>query len=121
MTLAGEIATCKADKLTQAAQRDELYRQARQWWERAAEKDDWNASAQLGQMYEKGLGGLRKNEEEAEKRYKEGVNHGNELSMFFYGLLIDRRGWHAEARRLISQAAMAGIPSAIRWINGEHQ
>jgi len=130
MTLAGRLCEYKADsKLTEArntssarkrnelaAQALDLYRQARMWWEKAAAGDDWNASAHLGRYYEAGIGGLEKNEEEAEKRYKEGVNHGNALSMFFYGLLVDKKpGRHAEAEKFIKQAATAGIPSARKW------
>ncbi len=129
MTLAGRILQNKADiKRTEArgvtnpqivkrleAQANELDRQARQWWERA-EKDDWNASARLGKYYEEGWGGLEKSEGEAEKRYKAGANHGNALSMFFYGLLIDKKpGGRSEAEKLISRAAVAGLPSAIKW------
>jgi TPR repeat protein len=130
MTLAGRILQYKADvKRTEAesstipqmrkqlsARANEFDRQARQWWERAAEKDDWNASARLGQCYAEGWGGVEKNEEEAEKRYKEGVNHGNALSMFFYGLLIENKpDRRTEAETLISEAAAAGLPSAIKW------
>jgi uncharacterized protein len=130
MTLAGRLCEYKADaRLTEArntnssrrrneltAQALELYRQARIWWEKAAKGDDWNASAHLGQFYEAGVGGVERNEEEAERRYKDGVNHGNALSMFFYGLLIDKKpGRHAEAEKFIKQAATAGIPSARKW------
>src|SRR5271165_6949809 len=97
------------------AQADELDLAARRWWERA-EKDDWNASAHLGKCYEEGWGGLQKSEEQAEKCYKAGVDHGNPLSMLFYGLMIDKKpGRHIEAADLISRAAAAGIPSAIKW------
>jgi serine/threonine protein kinase len=130
MTLAGRILQYKAEiKRTEAessttpqtrkqlsARASELDRQARQWWERAAEKEDWNASARLAQCYAEGWGGVEKNEEEAEKRYKEGVNHGNALSMFFYGLLIEKKlDRRTQAETLISQAATAGLPSAIKW------
>src|SRR6202007_1183852 len=97
------------------AQANELDRQARQWWERA-EKDDWNAAAHLGKCYEEGWGGVQKSEEQAEKLYKGGVDHGNPLSMFFYGLLIEKKpGRHSEAETLISRAAAAGLPSAVKW------
>jgi len=130
MTLAGRILQYKAEiKRTEAessttpqtrkqlnARASELDRQARQWWERGAEKEDWNASARLAQCYAEGWGGVEKNEEEAEKRYKEGVNHGNALSMFFYGLLIEKKpDRRTQAETLISQAATAGLPSAIKW------
>ena len=129
MTLAGRLLQYKADlKRTEAggstnpqirkkleAQANELDRQARQWWERA-EKDDWNASAHLGQCYEEGWGGVPKNPEEAEKRYKAGAEHGNALSMFFYGLMLEKKpGRHSEAEKLISRAAAAGLQSAIKW------
>jgi TPR repeat protein len=129
MTLAGRILQNKADiKRTEVgrttnpqlvkkleAQANELDRQARQWWERA-EKDDWNASARLGKYYEEGWGGIEKNEAEAEKRYKAGASHGNALSMFFYGLFIEKKpGRRNEAEKLISRAATAGLPSAIKW------
>jgi TPR repeat protein len=129
MTLAGRIFQYKADlKRTEAvgstnpeiqkkleAQANELDRQARQWWERA-EKDDWNASAHLGSFYEGGWGGVKKSAEEAEKRYKAGADHGNALSMFFYGLMLEKKpGRHSEAEKLISRAATAGLPSAIKW------
>ena len=129
MTLAGRILQYKAEnnrteaagspnpqiQKKLAAQANELDRQARQWWERA-EKDDWNASARLGKCYEEGWGGVEKSEEEAEKRYKAGANHGNALSMFFYGLMIEKKpGRHSEAEKLISRAAALGLPSAIKW------
>jgi TPR repeat protein len=130
MTLAGRILLYKADlKRAEAesstapqtrkqlsAQADELDRQAREWWERAAKEGDWNASARLGQFYADGSGGVEKNEAEAEKRYQEGVNHGNALSMFLYGLLIEKKpGRRAEAETLMSEAAAAGLPSAVKW------
>jgi TPR repeat protein len=128
-TLAGRILVYKAEiKRTEAAgsanpkiqkqlvaQANELDRQARQWWERA-EKDDWNAAAHLGKFYEEGWGGVEKSEEQAEIRYKGGVNHGNALSMLFYGLMIEKKpARRSEAETLISRAATAGLPSAIKW------
>lgn len=130
MTLAGRILLYKADvKRAEAesstalqtrkqlnAQAADLDRQAREWWERAAKEGDWNASARLGQFYAEGSGGVEKNEAEAEKRYQEGVNHGNALSMFLYGLLIEKKpGRRAEAETLMSEAAAAGLPSAMKW------
>ena len=129
MTLAGRILEYKAavERVKSArskspqtrkqleAQANELDRKARQWWERA-EKDDWNAAAHLGKFYEEGLGGVEKSEEEAKKRYAGGVSHGNALSMFFYGLMIENKpGRRSEAETLIRQAAMARLPSAIKW------
>jgi hypothetical protein len=36
--------------------------------------------------------------------------------MFFYGLMLEKRpGHHSEAETLISRAAAAGVPSAIKW------
>jgi TPR repeat protein len=97
------------------AQATELDRQARQWYERA-EKDDWNASAHLAQYYEEGWGGVKKSEEEAEKRYKAGADHGNALSTFLYGLMLAKKpSRHSEAEKLISRAASMGLPSAIKW------
>jgi serine/threonine protein kinase/TPR repeat protein len=130
MTLAGRILQYKADlqraeaeKTANAQQRkvlnaqaNEWDKQAREWWEQAAAKEDWNATARLGQCYAQGWGGLQKNEAEAEKRYQQGVEHGNVLSMFFFGLLIEKRpGRRAEAETLISKAASAGLPSAEKW------
>jgi serine/threonine protein kinase/TPR repeat protein len=130
MTLAGRILQYKADlqraeaeKTANTQQRkalntqaNEWDKQAREWWEQAAAKEDWNATARLGQCYAQGWGGLQKNEAEAEKRYQEGVEHGNVLSMFFFGLLIEKRpGRRAEAETLISKAASAGLPSAEKW------
>ena len=129
MTLAGRILQYKAVTIRAKAESstspqvrkqleaeaDDLDRQARQWWERA-EKDDWNASAHLGQCYEEGWGGVEKSAEEAEKRYKAGADHGNALSMFFYGLLLEKKpSRHREAEKLISRAAALGLPSAIKW------
>ena len=129
MTLAGRILQHKADVIGEQAtgspslqtrkqletQANALDQQARQWWERA-EKDDWNAAAHLAQCYEKGYGGVEKSEEQAEKRYKAGLDHGNRLSMFFYGLMIEKRpGRRSEAEALITKAAAAGLPSAIKW------
>jgi TPR repeat protein len=96
------------------AQANELDRGATQWWKRA-EKDDWNAAAHLGKCYEEGWA-VEKSEEEAEKRYKAGRDHGNALSMFFYGLMLEKKGRHSEAVTLISQAAAKGLPSAIKWL-----
>jgi serine/threonine protein kinase len=130
MTLAGRILQYKADlqraeaeKTTNSQQRKQLNaqanewdKQAREWWEQAAAKEDWNATARLGQCYAEGWGGLQKNAAEAEKRYQAGVEHGNVLSMFFYGLLIEKKpGRRAEAENLISKAASAGLPSAEKW------
>jgi TPR repeat protein len=129
MTLAGRLLQHKADlKRAEAngnaspavqkrliAQADDLDRQARQYWERAA-KDDWNAAAHLGKCYEEGWSGVDKNEAQAEKLYKGGVEHGNALSMLFYGLMIQNKpGRRPEAESLISRAAAVGIPSAIKW------
>ena len=130
MTLAGRILQYKADlqrveaekttnpqqKKLLSAQANDWDRQAREWWERAATKEDWNAMARVAQCYQEGWGGLPKNESEAEKRYEQGVEHGNVLSMFFYGLLIEKKpGRRAEAEGLISKAASAGLPSAEKW------
>jgi serine/threonine protein kinase/TPR repeat protein len=130
MTLAGRILQYKADlqrieaekasnpqqKKLLNAQANDWDRQAREWWEQAAAKEDWNAVARLGQCYQEGWGGLPKNEAEAEKRYQEGADHGNVLSMFFFGLLIDKKpGRRSEAEGLISKAASAGLPSAEKW------
>jgi TPR repeat protein/predicted Ser/Thr protein kinase len=129
MTLAGRILQYKAEVARQEAaentnpqiqkkleaQASDLDRRARLWWERA-EKDDWNASAHLGKCYEEGWGGVAKSESEAEKRYKAGADHGNALSMFFYGLLIQKKpGRRTEAESLIGRAAAMGLPSAIKW------
>jgi len=99
------------------AEADALEVQARQWWERAAEKNDWSASARLGQFYQAGLGGLTKSDEQAERLYQEGVKHGNTLSKYYYALFLiekkpDRR---SEAEDLMSQAATAGVQSARKW------
>jgi serine/threonine protein kinase/TPR repeat protein/chaperone required for assembly of F1-ATPase len=129
MTLAGRILQYKADiKRAEAggnaspqaqkkseAQANELDRQARKWWERA-EKEDWNASARLGKCYEEAWGGVEKNDAEAEKRYKGGTSHGNALSMFFYGLFLEKKpGRRSEVESLIAQAAAMGLPSAVKW------
>src|SRR6516162_1037163 len=111
MTLAGRILQLRANiKRTEAAQNgspqfqksleaqaDELDRQARRWWERA-ENSDWNASARL------------------EKRYKAGASHGNALSLFFYGLFLEKKPERkSETAKLIAQAAEMGLPSAAKW------
>jgi serine/threonine protein kinase/TPR repeat protein len=129
MTLAGRIFQYKGElKREEAAQSadpqtrkrleieaSQMDRAAVSWWQRA-EKDDWNAAAHLGKCYEQGWGGLEKNPEQAEIRYKGGVSHGNPVSMLFYGLMIENRpGRHQEAELLISKAAAAGLPSAIKW------
>ncbi|MBV8483129.1 MAG: protein kinase [Verrucomicrobia bacterium] len=131
MTIAGRILAVKSNNAVTEAQKagttperrkqlqaeaDDLARQAVTWWERALEKGDWNASAHLGQCAELGWGGVNKSEEEAEKRYKEGADHGNPISTFYYGLAIQNKpGRRAEAEEFISKAAGAGIPSAIKW------
>jgi len=129
MTLAGRILQLRANiKRTEAAQNgspqfqksleaqaDELDRQARRWWERA-ENSDWNASARLAKCYEEGWGSLEKNDEEAEKRYKAGASHGNALSLFFYGLFLEKKPERkSESAKLIAQAAEMGLPSAAKW------
>jgi len=132
MTIAGNLLEYRAaDKQKEAessttplkrkqplsAEADELDREARKWYERAAAKGDWNASARLGRFYENGWGGLEKSDEEAEKRYQEGIKQENALSMFFYGqFLIEKKpGRRDEAEKLMSQAAAKGVPSAIKW------
>jgi TPR repeat protein len=132
MTIAGNLLEYRAaDKQKEAelnttplkrkqplnAEADELDREARKWYERAAAKGDWNALARLGRFYENGWGGLEKSDEEAEKRYQEGVKQANPLSMFFYGqfLIQKKPERRSEAETLISQAASAGVPSAIKW------
>jgi TPR repeat protein len=127
MTQAGLLLATEANgKREEAIQRnrkqlsdqaDELDRQARQWWERAAEKNDWNALARLALFYQEGLGGLTKSDEEAEKRYQEGVKHENNLSKYYYAqFLIEKKPDRlSEAKNLMSQAATAGIPSARKW------
>ena len=130
MTLAGRILQYKSDLQRAEAQKtsnpqqrkqlnaqaDEWDRQARVWWEQAAAKQDWNAMAHLGQCYQEGWGGLQKNETEAEKHYQAGAEHGNVLSMFLYGLLIEKKpGQRSEAEEMIGKAASAGLPSAEKW------
>jgi TPR repeat protein/tRNA A-37 threonylcarbamoyl transferase component Bud32 len=112
-----ERSTLQRNRKQLSDQADELDVEARHWWERAAEKDDWNASARLALFYQEGLGGLKKSAEEAEKRYQEGIKHENNLSKYYYAQFLiemkpDRRG---EAENLMSQAATAGIQSAKIW------
>jgi serine/threonine protein kinase/TPR repeat protein len=104
------------------AEADALEVQARQWWERAAEKNDWNASARLGQFYQAGLGGLTKSDEQAERLYQEGVKHENTLSKYYYAsfLLEKKPDRRAEAEDLMSQAATAGVSSARIWCEQNH-
>jgi TPR repeat protein len=100
------------------AEADALYGQARPWWERAAERGDWNAAAHLGQLYEKGFGGVEKSEAKAEALYQQGIKHRNALSAYFYGLLISEKpGRLSEAAGWVGQAAAAGIPSAKEWLS----
>jgi hypothetical protein len=41
--------------------------------------------------------------------------------MLFYGLMIEKKpGRSSEAETLISKAAAAGLPSAIKWCNDNH-
>jgi TPR repeat protein len=129
MTLAGRILEYKAGVILKEvdgsgdmqiqkrmrAEANELDRQARLWWERA-EKNDWSASARLAKCYEEGTGGVTKSDAEAEKRYKAGISHGNALSMFFYGLFLEKKaGRRAEAEKSISHAATLGLSTAINW------
>ena len=59
---------------------------------------------------------LRRVKNRQKIRYKGGVNHGNALSMLFYGLMIEKKpARRSEAETLISRAATAGLPSAIKW------
>src|SRR5258708_7263073 len=63
MTEAGVLLAVEAQQKREKAAADALLVQARQWWERAAEKNDWNASARLGPFSQEGLGGLTKSDE----------------------------------------------------------
>jgi TPR repeat protein/tRNA A-37 threonylcarbamoyl transferase component Bud32 len=132
MTQAGILLATEANgKREEAIQRNrqqlsdqaaELDVQARQWWERAANKSDWNASARLGLFYQEGLGGLKPSDEEAEKRFQEGIKHENNLSKYYYAqfLLEKKPNRRSEAESLMSQAATAGIPSAKTWCKENH-
>jgi serine/threonine protein kinase len=112
-----ERSTLQRNRNQLSDQADELEVQARHWWERATEKEDWNAAARLGLFYQEGLGGLKKSSEEAEKRYQEGVKHENNLSKYYYAqfLLEKKPERRSEAENLMSQAATAGIQSARIW------
>jgi serine/threonine protein kinase/TPR repeat protein len=102
------------------AEAGKLESEARQWWEKSAAKGNYYALAHLGQMMEKGIGGYEKNEEEAEKRYKEGIRHGNPLSMFYYGLMLGKKpDRQNESETWIGRAAAMGLAAAISWL-GEH-
>ena len=135
MVLAGNIYQDEADdkqaeaehsseplRQSLSAEASNLFRGARQWWEKSAEKGDYNALAHLGRLYEQGLGGYEKSDKEAEKRYKEGILHGNSLSKEYYGLfLIEKRpGRLSEAKQLMSEAATVGLPTAIKWCEDNH-
>jgi serine/threonine protein kinase/TPR repeat protein len=103
------------------AQADKLYSEAGQWWEKSAAKDNYYALAHLGQMYEKGQGGYVKSEEEAEKRYLEGISHGNPLSMFYYGLMLQKKPDRlSESETLIARAAAMGLATAVNWFREHH-
>jgi serine/threonine protein kinase/TPR repeat protein len=129
MVIAGSLRQAQADyKLAKAKestgplrqelneQGSKLYSEAGQWWAKSAAKGNYNGLAHLGQMYEEGLAGYEKSEEEAEKRYKEGVSHGNALSMFYYGLMLRKKpDRQSEAETLIARAAAMGLPPAISW------
>jgi TPR repeat protein len=117
MTQAGVLLAKEAQQKREKSEADALEVQARQWWERAAAQNDWNASARLGLFYQEGLGGLTKSDEQAERLYQEGVKHESNLSKYYYASFLlekkpDRRN---EAENLMSQAAAAGIPSARIW------
>src|SRR5258708_34429849 len=100
MSEAGVLLEVEAQQKREKAAADALLVQARQWWERAAEKNDWNASARLGQFYQEGLGGLTKSDEQAERLYREGIKHENNLSKYWDALyLIEKK------RDLRSEAA----------------
>jgi TPR repeat protein len=102
------------------AEAGKLESEARQWWEKSAAKGNYYALAHLGQMMEKGIAGYEKNEEEAEKRYKEGIRHGNPLSMFYYGLMLGKKpDRQDESETWIGRAAAMGLAAAITWL-GEH-
>ena len=132
MTQAGILLATEANgKREEAIQRnrqqlsdqaDELDVQARQWWQRAADKNDWNASARLGLFYQEGLGGLKQSDEEAEKRFQNGIKHENNLSKYYYAqfLLEKKPDRRSEAESLMGQAATAGIPSARTWCKENH-
>ena len=135
MVLAGSLSQDDADDKEAEAERssetlrqsltgqaNNLYREARQWWEKSAEKGDYNALAHLGRLYEKGLDGYEKNEKEAEKRYKEGSLHGNALSKLYYAqFLIEKKpGRLNEAKQMMSEAATLGLPTAIKWCEENH-
>jgi TPR repeat protein len=117
MTEAGVLLAVEAQQKREKAEADALEVQARQWWERAAAKDDWTATARLGTFYQEGLGGLTKSDKQAEKLYQEAIKHENTLGKYWYALFLiekkpDRR---SEAENLMSQAATAGVQSARTW------
>jgi TPR repeat protein len=117
MTEAGVLLAVEAQQKRQKSEENALEVQARQWWERAAAKNDWTATARLGLFYQQGLGGLTKNDEQAEKFYQEAVKHENTLGKYWYALFLvekkpDRR---SEAENLMSEAATAGMQSARNW------
>ncbi|MBV9875897.1 MAG: PEGA domain-containing protein, partial [Verrucomicrobia bacterium] len=117
MTEAGVLLAVEAQQKRQKSEENALELQARQWWERAAAKNDWTATARLGLFYQQGLGGLTKSDEQAEKFYQEAIKHENTLAKYWYALFLiekhpDRR---SEAEDLMSQAATAGMQSARNW------
>ena len=116
MEEAGVLLALEAQQKREKSEADALEVQARQWWERAAAKNDWTATARLGQFYQAGLGGP-KSDEQAEKLYLEAIKHGNNLSKYWYALfLIEKKPDHrGEAENLMSQAATAGMQSARNW------
>jgi len=52
----------------------------------------------------------------AEQPFSRGASHGNALSLFFYGLFLEKKPERkSEAPKLIAQAAEMGLPSAAKW------
>jgi len=88
------------------------------WLKAAASAGNDVAEETLGQIYENGAFGLRKNSRAALKWYRAAAGHGNGKAKFSLGLWLVSKGEtteKTEGRRLIRDAAKAGVVDAIKY------
>lgn len=61
-------------------------RQAAEWYEKAAAQGHAGSQAQLGLMYDTGMGGLAKNEQRAAQLYQQAASAGDPTGQFYLGM-----------------------------------
>jgi TPR repeat protein len=102
---------------------DRDYKEAVQWYRKAAEQDYEGAQNNLAAMYEKGLG-VPKDEHEALKWYRRAAEQGNVYAQHSLGSMYrDGRGGprdHGEAAKWILKAAEQGHKGAFKDMGELH-